>query len=339
MSVNYLDWRNEDTTRRLTSARSRVVDDHNAAHVISTEGRSFFQPFLEANPGIPCYRHSDVMSQDLIPKTRYYRRYMIPLGWRYSAHLLFWREREVETSIALRRRPDQGDFTAAEMNLLQVLHVHLTVAFERVRQFEGERRRRRLLENFYRSKPEAVLFLNWDLTLSYASQEAMAVCAIWNFGAAKSRRYTPQAVFRIPSEVGSACASIRPSWKQGEKSAVSGREKRRVIAVSLDKSCQAEITLERDVSGTFIKPIFVVRFNSPEGLPLTPRVTDDPANYLRNRLTPGERRLVDLVCVGYTNKEIAHELGRTVGSVKVQLSGVFQKLHVSSRAKLILALT
>ena len=338
MSVNYLDWRREATTRRLTSTRSRVVDDEDAARIISGEGRNFFQPFLEAHPGIPCYRHTDVMDPAGIPRTRYYRRYMLPLGWRYSAHLLFWRGKEVETSVALRRRPDQGDFSLAEMSLLRLLHAHLTVAFERVRDFEGERRRRRLLETFYRSRPEAVLFLNWDLSVSYASHEAMVICATWNFGAVKSRRYTPQAVFRLPEEVGLACTSLKAAWEKVREPAAREAEARRVSVLDPEGACRAEIALQREAGGAFSKPIFVVRMEGPEGHPLPPGGSDPSASHLRTRLTPSERSLVDLVCLGYTNKEIADQLGRTVGSVKVQLSGVFQKLHVSNRAKLILAL-
>ena len=59
---------------------------------------------------------------------------------------------------------------------------------------------------------------------------------------------------------------------------------------------------------------------------------------LLHQLSPGEREMATLVCAGLTNKEIAAELKKTEGSVKVQLSGIYQKLHVNSRAKLIVAL-
>lgn len=215
MSVNYVDWRREATTRRLTSDHSRVVDDAEAAKLIVGEGRNFFQPFLEKHPGIPCYHHTEIMpeSPERIPETRYYQRYMIPLGWRYSAHLLFWRDGDVETSFALRRRPDQGDFLPTEMEILRVLHPQIAVAFDRVRVFEGERRRRRLLENFYRPNPEAVLFLDWDMSLLYASQEGLQICAAWNLGPDQARRYTAQAVFAVPSEIQVACTELKPKWE------------------------------------------------------------------------------------------------------------------------------
>ena len=53
---------------------------------------------------------------------------------------------------------------------------------------------------------------------------------------------------------------------------------------------------------------------------------------------PAAAWVAGLVCAGLTNKEIASQLNKTEGSVKVQLSGIFQKLRVNSRAKLIVAL-
>lgn len=342
MSVNYVDWRREATTRRLTSANSRIVDDENAAKLIVGEGSKFFQPFLEQNPGIPCYRHTEIMPDqpDKIPETRYYQRYMTPLGWRYSAHLLFWRDGDVETSFALRRRPDQGDFTEVEMGALRTLHPQIAVAFERVRLFEGERRRRRLLENFYRAKPEAVLFLDWDLSLLYASQEGLALCAAWNFGPEEARLYNAQAVFSVPNEIQAACSTLKPHWEK-EVSASHPQESQPLHSsvTSTRPGYEAVVTLRREGSGSLTKPLFIVRLKSPEtpALPASAQ-TDAAHERLRGGLTPTERELADLVCTGMSNKEIAARLRRSEGSVKVQLSGVFQKLRVNSRAKMMVAL-
>lgn len=342
MSVNYLDWRREATTRRLTSANSRVVDDENAAKLVAGEGRNFFQPFLEQNSGIPCYRHTEIMpgQPDKIPDTRYYQRYMTPLGWRYSAHLLFWRDGNVETSFALRRRPDQGDFTELEMEALRTLHPQIAVAFERVRLFEGERRRRRLLENFYRAKPEAVLFLDWDLSLLYASQEGLALCAGWNFGPEQARLYTAQAVFAVPPEIHDACNTLKPRW---ERQLEAGHDfdppPLTFTANAQNSGYSATVTLRREGSGSLTKPLFVIRLRSPEAAALpAPAHADAAHERLRGGLTPAERELADLVCTGLSNKEIAAKLKRSEGSVKVQLSGVFQKLRVNSRAKMMVAL-
>jgi DNA-binding CsgD family transcriptional regulator len=339
MSVNYVDWRREATTRRLTSAKSRILGDDATSQIIAEEGPNFFQPFLDRHPGISVYHHTQVMEPEKIPETRYYQRYMIPLGWRYSAHLLFWRDTQVETSIALRRRPEQGDFTQVEMEVLRALHPHIAVAFERVKIFEGERRRRRLLENFYRAKPEAVLFLDWDLSALYASQEGMAVCAVWNFGPKRALAYSPPDVFKLPAEVAAACALLKPAWEQkAPRGAGDAPAPLSTEVVSADGACRAAITLQRETGSALIKPIFIVRLHPGENIALPAASLEPAAGHLRAQLTPTERRVADLVCAGLSNKEIAARLRRTEGSVKVQLSGIFAKLHVTSRAKLMVAL-
>jgi DNA-binding NarL/FixJ family response regulator len=52
------------------------------------------------------------------------------------------------------------------------------------------------------------------------------------------------------------------------------------------------------------------------------------------RLAPKERELVDFVREGAGNAEIARRLQLSVGTVKSQLSAVFQKLSVPGRSKL-----
>jgi len=54
----------------------------------------------------------------------------------------------------------------------------------------------------------------------------------------------------------------------------------------------------------------------------------------RPQLAPRERALIQYVRKGLRNREIAKELGVTVGTVKVYLHAVFEKLGVSSRTEL-----
>jgi two-component system, NarL family, nitrate/nitrite response regulator NarL len=54
----------------------------------------------------------------------------------------------------------------------------------------------------------------------------------------------------------------------------------------------------------------------------------------RAPLAPRERKLIQCVRKGLRNREIADELGVTVGTVKVYMHTVFEKLGVSSRTEL-----
>jgi DNA-binding CsgD family transcriptional regulator len=51
-------------------------------------------------------------------------------------------------------------------------------------------------------------------------------------------------------------------------------------------------------------------------------------------LTAREQRVAQLAAAGLTNKEIAFELGLFVGTVKVHMHRIFQKLHISTRSDL-----
>jgi DNA-binding NarL/FixJ family response regulator len=52
------------------------------------------------------------------------------------------------------------------------------------------------------------------------------------------------------------------------------------------------------------------------------------------RLTPREREIVQLICEGMKNKEVADQLGITPGTVKVHLMHIFEKTGVKDRFEL-----
>lgn len=56
---------------------------------------------------------------------------------------------------------------------------------------------------------------------------------------------------------------------------------------------------------------------------------------VRTHLTPTERKIVALVSRGHSNAEIASMRGRSVRTVETQLSSIYRKLGISSRAELI----
>jgi DNA-binding NarL/FixJ family response regulator len=54
-------------------------------------------------------------------------------------------------------------------------------------------------------------------------------------------------------------------------------------------------------------------------------------------LTAREQAVAQLAAVGLSNKAIAYELGLYVGTVKVHMHSIFQKLNISTRLALIVA--
>ncbi|NPA39314.1 MAG: response regulator transcription factor [Thermodesulfobacteria bacterium] len=59
------------------------------------------------------------------------------------------------------------------------------------------------------------------------------------------------------------------------------------------------------------------------------------ARIQENTLTERERQIIERICRGMSNKEIAYELNISIQTVKTHIYKIFQKLNVSSRAQLI----
>ena len=53
-----------------------------------------------------------------------------------------------------------------------------------------------------------------------------------------------------------------------------------------------------------------------------------------DRLTKRRRQVAALACRGFSNRRIAEKLGLTVGTVKVHLHAIYEKLQVRSRTEL-----
>ena len=64
---------------------------------------------------------------------------------------------------------------------------------------------------------------------------------------------------------------------------------------------------------------------------------DKPTRTIRSDdlLTKREREIVDLVCLGLRNRQIADRCDLTEGTVKIHLNSIYRKLGVASRAELI----
>ncbi len=51
-----------------------------------------------------------------------------------------------------------------------------------------------------------------------------------------------------------------------------------------------------------------------------------------NSLTPRQIEAMNLVKVGYANKQIAKELGITMGTAEIVMAAIARRLHTSGRA-------
>jgi DNA-binding NarL/FixJ family response regulator len=99
------------------------------------------------------------------------------------------------------------------------------------------------------------------------------------------------------------------------------------------QSIAGEVWMARDRSeGDRLTPAFL-RLQVDGQEVLLVKLSSDAK--VQTQLTATEREIVALVCGGQTNTEIASLRGRSVRTVETQLSSIYRKLGISSRAELI----
>ncbi len=78
------------------------------------------------------------------------------------------------------------------------------------------------------------------------------------------------------------------------------------------------------------KAWFVIEQNSPNHFELSIDSKDRPED-IRSELGPAERKVLDLICAGFTSKEIAAKVGRSPSTVRNQTIRIFRAFGISDR--------
>ena len=131
--VAYLDYvdfaKTWDASRVLTTPNARRSRDW----LERRREVNVMPAFTLSRPGLKVYRLSQVMTDlQQLRDSEFFRRYMAAEDWYYSASLLFWDADRLVSEIEIRRKAQQGDFSAREIALLQRLHPHLETTLQRL---------------------------------------------------------------------------------------------------------------------------------------------------------------------------------------------------------------
>lgn len=275
-------------------------------------------------------RMSDMVPFVVMRFSPFYRKFMKPEGWRYSAAMFFWDGDQYLGQFAQNRTAGQGDFTDQEMEVLAALHEHFEIAIRRVMLFDRERSGRLAVEESIRRSPLPTAVLEWDLTLVYHNPAAAEACAEWRFGPDRSRALKP--VFELPDDLREATVALRQAaaaWHNG--SARLPGEK--ILSHPRGDGSEAIVRLIGAGSSGMAKPRLLVEFRNAG----TPGKSADRAVSLA-RLTGAEREVALLVARGMENEEIATTLGISRSTVRTHLRSIFAKLKVTKRTQLAILL-
>jgi DNA-binding CsgD family transcriptional regulator len=181
--------------------------------------------------------------------------------------------------------------------------------------------------------PSAAMLVDWDLNRVCWNAAAVDFCTECARAAnqAKGRNRTANlstAVLPLPREVLTTCRSMR--------SRVDDAMEPIVATVSLVGSHPEEFIWRASIAVVFFeitphgRPMFLIEVEAAD------RSDGSTAEAITAiaQLSACEREVALLVADGYSNGEIAQELGKSVMTVKKQLRSIYQKLKVPTRGRL-----
>jgi DNA-binding CsgD family transcriptional regulator len=268
-------------------------------------------------------------------RSGFYRRYMAPRRWAHGVTLLFWKRQRLICVIAILRTADQGDFSAAEMELLEQLYRQIVAALRRIESLERERSVRANFEEFLRRLPLPTMILRWNLKPIFQNRAAREFCAVWEKGPEEAKR--TKANSPIPAEILGRCRVLKQQWidAQRTRSAQLADAQEEQVHHPRLPHLRATIHLKQIKSAGVARPHFLI---ACEDLYRNGNRSSRLGLFRLSafaRLTRREQEVAQLACEGRSNKEIAQNACLSLQMVKKHLHSVFRKLEVPSRSRLV----
>jgi len=227
----------------------------------------------------------------------------------------------------------QGDFLPAEMKLLRELYPQFLTALHRLGALEREHSVRMDLEEFLSRLPLPTILLRWNLKTIYQNRAARDFCAVWEKGPEEAQ--LTKATSPIPSEILDRCRLLKQQWVEAQPRTLSGRQtgfKEERVHHPRSPHLRATLHLKQLSSAGVTRPHFLIECEdlrrALHGGPARSRLPH------LARLTRREQEVARLVCEGRSNQEIADDAGLSLPTVKKHVHGIFRKLEVTSRSRL-----
>lgn len=288
--------------------------------------------WLEERPGLPAYRLSDVVALRDVKETDYYEQVMRSEGWDKQLTVVGWHRRMRQGAMNFYRAPSQPDFSSRDLRLAEALQAHFAAALARVCAHDEAVLLGGHFADMLEAVPVGLLLLDWDLRPLWHNGEAAHVCAVWNYGESRAAAMRSGRSFRVPAPLTQACAELRARFQTAGDAATENPPAPEVLSEHV-LGVHAQISLRSLARHALLKPAFHIQldYRRPRGdrnRPLSPS-----AVVLLARLSGREREVAMRVREGLRNRQIAEELKRSPLTIKTQLTSIFSKLEVSSRAQ------
>jgi DNA-binding CsgD family transcriptional regulator len=281
------------------------------------------KPGVKTFPLCDCYPSTEAMERD-----PYFIRFIQGIGIYHATSMIFWRENLDGADLVMgpHRSAAWPKFSPEEVERMELIHPHIDAAYRRINTLQTQSCTLRGLEEFVALLPLPAILIDWQLAPLFQNSSAGEAVANW-MGVDVNRLPSGRDI-SVPKELLAAIDGMRGEWTNAlRENPGPALFRERVVIHPGEPEMRALITMTALRSPHFGRPSFVVRFE-------TQRAAEGRLATL-TRLSPREQALVNLVCEGQSNQEIAEALGRCVNTVKSDLHAVFKKLDIPSRARLI----
>lgn len=280
---------------------------------------------------VKAVRHSDHTPLSLLKRTRFYRDVMRPVNSDYGASIVVWHGEQWLATLTVFRNARQGDLTDGEMEQLRHWQVHFEVAVQRLAVAREARLDDDSLATFIWGLPHSAVLLDWDLAPRHFNAAAVELCQLWSRGAQALAKKSRSHRIAVPERILAAITRL----KQRVAAAKLARPGplRAVQLESLQhpetRGLSATISFIPSKALTLSRGRFLVQFYRESGAG-----ADLSRAPILARLTANERKVALEAARGLSNEAIGQALGKSPGTVKVQLANAFRKLNLRSRAQL-----
>jgi DNA-binding CsgD family transcriptional regulator len=272
-------------------------------------------------------------------RTEFYREIMQPQCWRHAVALCFWGAPPAEAPTfvtSVYRREGRHDFSKQDIGNLERIHPFIDCAVNRLHEREVATTVRDGITVAMRDGTPGFAILDRNLSLVQANPVGRQLCAAWADGAVVPD--TESSVWHLPPVLQAACRDVYHEWQsllRADPDATGIRRDRPVLHPRIP-GLTAWITLVCPNTADLAEPTFVLELDRRvHGVALD---TPDQLVPILQKMTVAERAVAMVLADGFSNQEIADQLGKSVDAVKFLLHRIYQKTGVPSRAALVAVL-
>jgi len=310
--------------------------DHHHSLTAESFGRlmnnTFVPDFLQRFPGEPVFSVSRMFpDRRLWYASAFFQEFFAPYGWDDHCGIFVLDGAMPVASLGLMRRAEHGPYLASEVQSLECLLAHFQVVARRVVRQTHARAVMAEVDSRYGDLFEPAMVLDWHFNIHFCSQQAQQICRRWGATGAIATHHSPVGE-SLPALLSGCLQRLRAAVEERLCSdGTTGSEMRLRCQHPEDPSLSLVATALLAPATPHGLPLFHIQFESVSNLGTLSRSWTEVALLL----SPAERQIAILACKGLGNDEIAGQTGKSVDTVKRQLSTVYRKLGVRSRSRLI----